>query len=62
MGEILIELADGHEIVLRPVFRPSSDVYRDLFFVGEWQYAMPPKLADLFERWRKETPLTDVRS
>jgi hypothetical protein len=53
MGEVTIELEDGREITLRPMFRPSLDAYRDLFFVGEWQYPMPAKLAELLEQWRK---------
>ena len=56
MGEVIIELEDKREITLCPVFRPSLDAYRDLFFVGEYQYPMPAKLADLLEQWRKETP------
>ena len=53
MGEVSIELADGKKVVLRPVFHPSQDTYRDLFFVDEWQYRMPKELAELLERWRK---------
>lgn len=53
MGEITIELEDGNEITLRPVFHPSLDTYRDLFFVDESQYRMPSAFAELLERWRK---------
>jgi hypothetical protein len=55
MGEVTIEMEDGHKIILRPVFHPSLDVYRDLFFVEEGQYPMPAKLAELLNRWRKDT-------
>ena len=53
MGKVKIELEDGNEITLRPVFHPSQDTYRDLFFVDEWQFPMPKQLAELLERWRK---------
>ena len=53
MGEITVQLADEKRITLRPVFHPSRDSYGDLFFVDEWQYPMPPSLAELLERWRK---------
>ncbi|HSE22353.1 MAG TPA: hypothetical protein VLB68_11880 [Pyrinomonadaceae bacterium] len=53
MGEVMIELEDGHRIILRPVFHPSLNAYRDLFFVDEWQYPMPSSFAALLERWRK---------
>jgi len=56
MGEVMIRLVDRREITLRPVYRPSLDAYRDLYFVGECQYPMPTKLAELLERWRKKTP------
>ena len=56
MGEVSIELADGKKVVLRPVFHPSQDTYRDLFFVDEWQFPMPKQLAELLERWRKIKP------
>jgi hypothetical protein len=52
LGEVKLMLEDGREITLRPVFRPTLETYRDLFFVGEEQYPMPPKLAELLERWR----------
>jgi len=55
MGEIRIELQDGTMITLRPVFHPSSDEYRDLFFVDQSQYEMPSSLAAHLERWRTET-------
>ena len=53
MGEVMIELKDGHKMILRPVFHPSLNAYRDLFFVDEWQYPMPSSFAALLERWRK---------
>jgi hypothetical protein len=53
MGEVMIELEDGRQIILRPVFHPSLNAYRDLFFVDEWQYPMPSSFAALLERWRK---------
>jgi hypothetical protein len=53
IGEVTIELEDGREITLRPVFHPSLDSYGDLFFVGELQYPMPAQLAELLEQWRK---------
>jgi hypothetical protein len=56
MGEVTVELENGSKITLRPVFHPSLDTYRDLFFVDEWQYPMPAKLAELLEQWRKEAP------
>ena|SRR5262245_39268667 len=56
MGEVTITLRDGSEITLRPVFRPSGDRYRDLFFVEEWQYPMPAKFGELLEKWRKQAP------
>jgi hypothetical protein len=55
MGEVTIELDDRRKITLRPVFRPSLDTYRDLFFVDDWQYPMPSSFAGLLERWRKGT-------
>jgi hypothetical protein len=54
MGEVLIELADGNKVILRPVFHPSLNTYGDLFFVDEGQYPMPKELVDVFERWRSE--------
>jgi hypothetical protein len=56
MGEITITLQDGREITLQPVFRPSMDRYRDLFFVEEWQYPMPAKFGELLDKWRKQPP------
>jgi hypothetical protein len=56
MGEITAKLEDGRKITLRPVFHPSKDSYGDLFFVDEWQYPMPAKLAALLNQWRKEAP------
>jgi|SRR6185503_17627041 len=54
MGEVTIELEDGNTITLRPVFLPSLNTYRDLFFVDEWQYPMTSPFAATLERWRIE--------
>jgi hypothetical protein len=52
MGEVTLDLADGSTVILRPVFRLSPGVYRDLFMVDEWQYPLPQELAELLEKWR----------
>ena len=56
MGEVVIELEDGRAFTIRPVYHPSSDAYRDLFMVDEWQYPLPPAFAELLDRWRGKTP------
>lgn len=61
MGEVTLELEDGGSVTLQPVFHPSRDRYGDLFFVpdSQSQYAMPPRFAELLERWRttpRESP------
>ena len=55
MGEVMLALEDGNKVTLRPVFHPSLDTYRDLFFVDEWQYRMPLSFAALLEQWRKRS-------
>lgn len=52
MGEVILELEDGSSVTLLPVFHPSRGRYADLLYTSDWQYPMPPDLAELLERWR----------
>lgn len=52
MGEVVLELRDGTTVTLRPVFHPSRNRYADLFMTQDAQYPLPPRLAELFDRWR----------
>jgi hypothetical protein len=54
MGHVELHLQSGAQVVLRPVFRPSSGRYGDLLKVDERDLPMPDLLADLLNRWRRE--------
>lgn len=56
MGQVTIEVADGSEINIQPVYSPTMDTYRDYFFVEERQFKMPESFAEFLERWRKNLP------